>query len=69
MEGFFEADCVTGSAPTNASVVLGRGQLDMPAILKEAAAIGIKESYIEDEADNAINRIPLSLEYLKSHEK
>ena len=49
--------------------MLGHGQLDMPAILKEAATIGIKESYIEDEADNASKQIPFSLEYLKSLER
>lgn len=59
----------TGKLPGNDSVVLGHGQLDMPAILKEAAAIGVKESYVEDEADNASSQIPLSMEYLKSLER
>ena len=59
----------SGSAPGNDSVVLGQGPLDMPAVLKQAATIGVKESYIEDEADDAGDQIPLSLDYLKSVER
>ena len=59
----------TGQLSGNNSVILGQGQLDVPAILKEAAAIGIKESYIEDESDKASTQIPHSLAYLKSLEQ
>lgn len=60
---------VSGSLPVKYSVVLGQGQLDMPALAKESAAVHITESYIEDENENAIKQIPLSLDYLKTLEK
>ncbi len=60
---------IDGSLPVKYSVVLGQGQLDMPGLAKESAAIHVTESYIEDENENAIKQIPLSLDYLKSMEK
>jgi sugar phosphate isomerase/epimerase len=56
----------TGSAPAEASVAVGRGQLDFPAILKACAKAGVKRYYLEDAAPNAAERIPASLEFLKS---
>ena len=57
---------LTGQAPEETSVALGTGELDFPAILREAKRIGIRRYYIEDEAPDAVANIPVSLKYLKS---
>ncbi|HRV07721.1 MAG TPA: sugar phosphate isomerase/epimerase [Acidobacteriota bacterium] len=46
-------------------VVLGTGQVDMPAVLRVAQEIGIEYYFIEDEAPEAADRIPQSLRYLQ----
>jgi sugar phosphate isomerase/epimerase len=56
----------TGGAPDEASVSVGSGQLDFPAILKECAKVGVKRYYIEDEAPTAAEQIPPSIEFLKT---
>jgi sugar phosphate isomerase/epimerase len=56
----------TGNAPDPTSVVLGQGQVDFPAILRLAKEKGTRLYIIEDEAENALEQIPQSLEYLKS---
>ena len=55
----------TGSAPDPTSVVLGQGQVNFPAILRLANEKGTEIFIIEDEAENAIEQIPQSLEFLK----
>lgn len=55
---------LTGSSSVNNDVVLGTGQLDMPAILNAAAKVGVKWYFIEDESDAAASQIPQSLRYL-----
>jgi sugar phosphate isomerase/epimerase len=57
---------LSGQAPPEASVAVGSGMLDFPAILRVAKRIGIKRYYIEDEAPEAASNIPVSLRYLKS---
>ena len=57
---------LTGSAPEESSVALGQGQLDFPAILREAKRIGVKRYYLEDEAPNAAEQLQQSLHYLDS---
>jgi sugar phosphate isomerase/epimerase len=47
-------------------VPLGTGELDIPAILKEARKIGIKHYFIEDESNDVYTQVPLSIRYLKS---
>lgn len=54
----------TGSAPDATSVALGQGQVNFPAILRLAKEKGTELFIIEDEAEDAINQIPHSLEYL-----
>ena len=56
----------TGKAPDETNVAIGSGQLDFPAILRQAAAGGVKHYYIEDEAPEAIEQLPLSVRFLKA---
>ena len=56
----------TGSAPDETSVVLGTGQLDLPAIFNAARASGVTHYYIEDEHPNAVAQIPRTLDYLRA---
>jgi sugar phosphate isomerase/epimerase len=55
----------TGNAPDDTNVVIGTGQIDFKAILREAVRIGMKHYFIEDESVEAINQLPLSLDYLR----
>jgi sugar phosphate isomerase/epimerase len=47
-------------------VTLGTGQLSLPAILQEAAKVGVKHYYIEDESKGSERQIPQSIQYLRS---
>jgi sugar phosphate isomerase/epimerase len=53
------------STPDN-DVPLGEGELDIPAILKEAKRIGIKHYFIEDESNQESTHVRQSIRYLKS---
>jgi len=64
-KGFKVGDS-SGHAPEEASVALGTGMLDFPAIVREAKRIGVKRYYIEDEAPETVSNIPVSLKYLRS---
>ncbi len=55
----------TGRAPDPTSVPLGQGQVDFPAILRLTKENGTELFIIEDEAENALEQIPISLTYLK----
>jgi sugar phosphate isomerase/epimerase len=55
-----------GEAPDETSVPIGYGAIEFPSLLREAVKQGIKLFYIEDEAKNAIDQIPLSKKYLES---
>jgi sugar phosphate isomerase/epimerase len=57
---------LSGKAPEEASVPIGLGMLDFPAIVREATRIGVKRYYIEDEAPEAVSNIPTSLRYLRT---
>ena len=46
------------------SVPLGAGIVDIPATLRAAKETGVKHYYIEDEAVNAAEQLPVSLKYL-----
>jgi sugar phosphate isomerase/epimerase len=46
-------------------VTFGTGQLDLPAILREARKIGVKYYFIEDESPVSEKQIPDSLRYLQ----
>jgi sugar phosphate isomerase/epimerase len=56
---------LTGKAPDQTSVALGQGELDWPAILREAKRIGISRYYIEDESAEAPEQVPRSMAYLR----
>ena len=56
----------TGSAPDETSVSLGRGVTNWPLLLRQAAKSGVKKYYIEDEAKDAIDQIPITVDYLNS---
>jgi sugar phosphate isomerase/epimerase len=57
---------LTGGTSQENDVAFGTGQVDIPAILKEAKKIGIKHYFIEDESSNIIEQLPISIAYLKS---
>ena len=56
----------TGSENTDNDVALGKGQIDIPAILKQAVKIGVKHYYIEDESSRSVRQIPQSIEDVRS---
>ena len=56
---------LTGLTSPENDVPLGTGEIDIPAILKEAKKIGIKHYFIEDESNNVIGQVPQSIIYLK----
>jgi sugar phosphate isomerase/epimerase len=56
---------LTGHTDVNNDVVFGTGQIDLPAIFKEAAKIHVKWYFIEDESDKSEEQIPQSLAYLR----
>jgi sugar phosphate isomerase/epimerase len=56
----------SGSAPEASSVALGKGTIDIPAVLRAALQMGVKKFYIEDEAMDAAKQIPQSLKYIQS---
>ena len=55
----------TGHAPSSADVPLGTGQVNWPAVLKQAAAVGVKHYFIEDESVAPLEALPVSLKYLQ----
>jgi sugar phosphate isomerase/epimerase len=59
----------TATAPAEADVPVGTGQVDMPAVLKAAANGGTKLYYIEDESAAPWQHIPESLKYLQGTTK
>jgi sugar phosphate isomerase/epimerase len=56
----------SGHEPAKNDVVLGTGQANWKKILKLANKHGIKHFFIEDESEQEMVNIPLSLKYLKS---
>ncbi len=56
---------MSGGTPKENDVVLGTGQLDLPAILKAAKEAGIAHFYIEDESPVYYQQVPKSIKYLQ----
>lgn len=56
----------TGGTPPENDVVLGEGQINMPAVLKAAKKAGIRHYFIEDESNHEDVQVPLSIAYLKT---
>jgi sugar phosphate isomerase/epimerase len=55
-----------GDVLEEASVPLGKGIVDLAAVLRVAPETGVRHYYIEDEAVDAARQIPESLRYLES---
>lgn len=55
-----------GDVLEEASVPLGKGLVDISATLQAARKTGVRHYYIEDEAVDANQQIPVSLRYLES---
>lgn len=53
------------TAPPEADVPVGTGQIDMPAVLRAAMKAGVSVYYVEDESPDPWTHIPQSVEYLK----
>ena len=54
----------TGHAPLTDDVPLGTGQVNWPAVLKEAAKVGVKYYFIEDESPTVLDALPITTKYL-----
>jgi sugar phosphate isomerase/epimerase len=59
----------SGGTSKDNDVVLGTGQIDIPAVLIAAKKAGVEHYYIEDESSNPITQVAQSLLYLKSLKK
>ena len=57
---------LTGLTSVENDVALGTGELDLPAIFKEAKRVGIKHYFIEDESSSYATQVPLSIAYMKN---
>ena len=57
-----------GEADVETNVVLGKGDVGIAEIMREAKKAGVKHYFIEDESSHSVEQIPQSLEYLKSLE-
>lgn len=57
---------LTGLTSVENDVTLGTGELDLPAIFKEAKRVGIKHYFIEDESSSYATQVPQSILYMKS---
>jgi sugar phosphate isomerase/epimerase len=55
----------TGHASASDDVPLGTGQVNWPAVLKQAADTGIKHYFIEDESAAPLDSVPVSVKYLQ----
>ncbi len=55
-----------GRADEETNVVLGKGDVDIKAVMEEAKKIGVKHYFIEDESSRSEEQIPQSLNYLHS---
>ncbi|PZX56926.1 sugar phosphate isomerase/epimerase [Algoriphagus ratkowskyi] len=60
---------MSGGTPKENDVILGDGQLDIPAILKAAKKAGVQHFYLEDESPIYFLQVPKSIEYLHSLKK
>ncbi|QKJ31254.1 sugar phosphate isomerase/epimerase [Mucilaginibacter mali] len=64
-----ERGSLSGSTPQDNDVILGTGQIDIPAVIKAARKAGVKHFYIEDESSSSITQVPESIKYLNSLKK
>lgn len=59
----------SGGTSIENDVVLGTGQINLPAVLKAARKAGVQHYYIEDESSNSITQVPESIKYLHNLKK
>ncbi|PTQ98192.1 sugar phosphate isomerase/epimerase [Mucilaginibacter yixingensis] len=59
----------SGGTDQNNDVVLGTGQINIPAVLKAARNAGVEHYYIEDESSASAEQVPQSIKYLNSLKK
>jgi sugar phosphate isomerase/epimerase len=57
---------LSGGTSQENDVALGTGEINIPAILKEAKKVGIQHYFIEDESSRVNIQVPQSIAYLKS---
>lgn len=57
---------ITGTTDPNNDVVLGTGEINIPAVMSAAQRAGVKYYYLEDESDEATVHVVPSMQYLKS---
>ncbi len=64
-----ERGSLSGNTDKENDVVLGSGQIDIPAVIKAARKAGVKHYYIEDESSSSLTQVPESIKYLNSLKK
>lgn len=64
-----ERGSLSGGTPKDNDVILGTGQIDIPAVIKAARKAGVKHYYIEDESSSSVTQVPESIKYLNSLKK
>jgi sugar phosphate isomerase/epimerase len=61
----FPVEVGKGTAPAEADVPVGTGQIDWPAVLRAAQKAGARLYYVEDESTDPLGHIPTSVAYLE----
>jgi sugar phosphate isomerase/epimerase len=61
----FPREMGKGTAPPEADVPVGSGQIDWPAVLRAAVKAGATEYYVEDESTDPMTHVPQSVAYLQ----
>ena len=56
----------TGRADEETNVVLGKGDVNIKAVMKAAKKTAVKHYFIEDESTRVMAQLPLSLQFLQS---
>ncbi|GAB3902762.1 sugar phosphate isomerase/epimerase family protein [Mucilaginibacter boryungensis] len=64
-----ERGSLSGGTAQDNDVILGTGQIDIPAVIKAARKAGVKHYYIEDESSASVTQVPESIKYLNSLKK
>jgi sugar phosphate isomerase/epimerase len=54
-----------GTAPPEADVPVGTGQIDFPAVLRAAVKAGVSFYFVEDESADPLRSIPQSVRFLE----
>lgn len=56
----------TGGADEETNVVLGKGDVNIKAVMKAAKKAGVKHYFIEDESTRVMQQVPQSMQFIKS---